>query len=162
MQHSAVSESGLSLSLNIPWAFTVGQPVLVLLSSTPVLPACCLLKMTCRPLLSPTPSEVSDSRATRRGDRMAWSTSIHLVCLSKIQFPLLVQAFPPTLIHLFLLMSPGRVVSCCKHIICFSCFSCFQFFIPTAYFLLYSILPFQMGRLLACNSQKAQCRAVQG
>lgn len=120
MQHSAVSVSGLSLSMNIPWAFTVGQPVLVLLSSTPVLPSVLSVKRDVLALFSPDLSEVSDSRATCRGDRVAWSASIHLVCLCKIQFPPLVQASPPTLIHLLLLMNLGRLVRCCKHIICFS------------------------------------------
>ncbi len=65
-------------------------------------------------------SEVSDSRAARRGDRVARSASIYLLCLCKIQFPPLLQASPLTLIHLLLLMNPRRLVRCCKQIICFS------------------------------------------
>lgn len=49
IQQSAVSVGGLSLSMSIPWAFTVGHHVLVLLSSTPLLPPCCVLNVTCWP-----------------------------------------------------------------------------------------------------------------
>lgn len=54
MQHSAVSVSGLSLSMNVPWAFTVGQPVLVLLSSMPVPPSLLSVKCDVLALLSVT------------------------------------------------------------------------------------------------------------
>ncbi|MEQ2289657.1 hypothetical protein AMECASPLE_035485 [Ameca splendens] len=102
---TALTLSGLSLAMNIPWVFTVVLSVLVLLSNMPLLPPGLSVKCDMLAALSPTSQSYQTAEEAEQLGLYAY------VFFGSGKFDLL------TLMHLLLPINLSCLVRCCKHVI---------------------------------------------